>query len=235
MITFVTFKWRPRPGYRSKFEGWHVDVLRRMIARNYHAPHRFACITDDPLGIEEPDTEVWELWDDLASIPNPSGSRNPSCYRRLKLFAANAGSWIGDRVVCIDLDAVICGDITDMFAGDETFRIWSGTGGWNRYNGSLWMLKTGAHPEIWEDFDPEASPKQTRMAGCNGSDQGWFAYKFRDAAVFTSSDGVYSYRNEVARTGRLASNARIVFFHGRHDPWDKDMHSKHHWIREHYR
>ncbi len=234
MITFVCWKWRPASDYRSKFEGWHVDALARMVRRHYHAPHRFVCVTDDPSGITCPWVEVYELWDDFSHIPNPSSPRNPSCYRRLKVFARNAGDWLGERIVSLDLDAVICGDITPLFRGREDFRIW-GTVSANPVNGSLWMLRTGAHPEIWEDFDPDRSPRLAKRAGFYGSDQGWFAYKFgKDVPKWTKRDGVFSFRNDIRMGGSLPGSARIVFFHGKHDPWHKDMQVRHAWIREHY-
>jgi hypothetical protein len=236
MLTVVTFKWRPPPGYRSTFAGEHVDVLRRMVARHYPEPHRFVCVTDDARGIQEPDVELFELWPDFATVANPSGRKNPSCYRRLRLFARHPGAWLGERFVVLDLDAVIVGDMRPLWNRPEDFVIWKSSTSGNPYNGSMWMLRAGARPQVWRDFDPAVSPRETKAAGFYGSDQAWIAHALGpDEATWSARDGVHSYRNEIQHgAGRLPAGARVVFFHGKTDPWDADA-QRHAWVREAYR
>lgn len=50
MLRVVTFKWAPAPGYHTKFEAEHVNVMARMVRRFYPPPHEFVCITDDAGG-----------------------------------------------------------------------------------------------------------------------------------------------------------------------------------------
>lgn len=236
MITVVCFKWRAPPGYRSTFHGRHVDVLRRMVRRHYAGPHRFICITDDVRGIEEPDVECFELWPDLAGVINPSGRKNPSCYRRLRLFAAQPGAWLGERFVVLDLDAVITGDLGPLWDRPEDFLIWKSTTSGNPYNGSMWMLNAGARPTVWRDFDPASSPAQTKAAGFYGSDQAWIAHRLgAGEATWGPADGVLSFRNDLG-SGRapLPKEARVVFFHGKFDPWDHEA-QKLPWVREHWK
>lgn len=235
MLTFLTFKWNPPVGYRSSFSGHNVDVLRRMVRRHYKRPHRFVCVTDDPTGITEYDVEVFELWDDFQDVPNPSGRKNPSCYRRLRVFARNAGEWLGERFVHLDLDCVITREITGLLNRPEEFVCWGDTNPRNPYNGSMWLVKAGARPQVWEQFNPATSPTEARRAGYFGSDQAWFAHILGPCeARFTRAHGVYSFRNEMRRKDLLPSDARIVFFHGKHDPWDEDM-MRIAWIKDHYR
>ena len=148
MLSFVTFKWQPPTGYRSHFDAENVNTLFRMIRRHYSGPMRAICVTDDPQGIEE-SIEIVPLWDDFASVPSPHGGHNPSCYRRLKLFAPDAGKTFGDRLVAIDLDMVIIGSLDPLFDRPEDFVIWGQSDypqtQW--YNGSLWMLRTGLAPD----------------------------------------------------------------------------------------
>lgn len=237
MITFVTFKWRAPPGYRSTFKGEHVDTLRRMVARHYPHPHRFVCVTDDASGITEPDVECFELWGDFATVANPSGRKNPSCYRRLRLFAKNPGAFLGERFVVLDLDCVITGDITPLVHRPEDFVIWKSATSGNPYNGSMWMLTAGARPQVWRDFDPATSPTLTQRARLYGSDQAWIAYSLgAEEATWSMADGVHSFRNEIeGRSGRLPAGSRIVFFHGKNDPWDEAVIGRYAWVREHYR
>ncbi len=236
MLTVVTFKWRAPAGYRSTFRGEHVDTLARMVRRHYAGPHRFVCITDDASGILDPDVEIFELWSDFGAVANPSGRKNPSCYRRLRLFARNTGDWLGDRFVCLDLDCVITGDLAPLWDVDDDFRIWRSTTSGNPYNGSMWMMKAGARPEVWEDFDPQLSPYQTSRAGYYGSDQAWLAYRLGSReATWGPEDGVHSYRsNLLPNGGRLPKDSRVVFFHGKFDPWDPEP-QRLAWVREHYR
>jgi hypothetical protein len=43
-------------------------------------------------------------------VPSPCGARQPSCYRRLKAFSAEAARCSAPRFVSLDLDCVITGD-----------------------------------------------------------------------------------------------------------------------------
>lgn len=233
MLTIVTFLWKPKPGYRSKFTTAHVDVLRRMVRRHYQKPHRFVLITDDPKGLTEPDIEVFELWQDFARVENPSGRGNPSCYRRLRLFAPQPGRFLGDRFVCLDLDTVIVGDMAQLWDRPDDFLIWkSGTSG-NPYNGSMFMLRAGARPKVWTDFDPVWSPIETRRAGLYGSDQAWIALSCGPhEKTWTAEDGVLSFRLNVERvTGKQPPHARIIFFHGNGDPWDQPIQKRYPWVK----
>lgn len=234
-LTVVTFLWKPPEGYRSKYTTAHVDVLRRMVRRNYPHPHRFVLITDDPTGLQERDIEVFELWPDLGNLKNPNGSNNPSCYRRLRLFAPTPGKWLGERFVCVDLDTVIVGDLTPLWDRPEDFVIWKSPGArLNPYCGSMFMLRTGTRPRVWLDFDEETSPKMTRAANFFGSDQAWIALCLGpDEATWGPAEGAYSFRTEIG-SKPLPENARIVFFHGIPDPWDAGP-QRRPWVRRNYR
>lgn len=244
MLDVVTCRWRPKPGYRSTFPAEAVNVLQRSIARNYPHPHRFTCLTDDPEGIDTSAVRIIPMWDDWADVPNPSSSKNPSCYRRLRLFSPEMREVIGPRFVVLDLDTVVTGDLTGIFQRKEPFVIWGGQrtdprwpGSYNWYNGSLWMMDAGARAQVFETFDPAHSPRAAHNAGCRGSDQGWIAHCLGpNEATFTDADGVYSYRVHVLPAGGvLPSNARLVMFHGKHDPWQREVQQQHAWVREHWR
>lgn len=234
MLTFVAFKWKPTRGYRSNFGPESVIVLRNMINRHYHEPHRFVCVTDDVSGLQG--VETFPLWNDHAEVPNPNGSHNPSCYRRLKLFSQDARKWFGDRLVCIDLDTVIVRDITPLFDTDVDFKIWGESDfpktQW--MNGSLWMLKTGTRTKVWTEFNPRVSPWGASRAGARGSDQGWMSYILgKNEAMWGREDGIYSFRKHIAATGLLPEDARLVCWHGRIDPWHPEA-QRIPWVREHY-
>lgn len=234
MITIVTFKWTPFAGYRSQYGPEHVLALRDMVARHYPHPHRFVCVTDDASGLES--VETVPLWPDYAHVQNPMGRHNPSCYRRLKLFDPAIESVLGTRMICLDLDTVIVDDVTPIFQRQEPFIIW-GKADYPKqwYNGSIFALTAGARPQVWSMFNPRTSPRQAKMAGKAGSDQGWISFVLGPGeATFTAADGVYSYRCDIAPVNNLLPpNARIICFHGRKDPWHYDCRDIP-WVREHY-
>lgn len=230
----VCWKWTPTPGYRSSFGPEHVNTLRHMVRRNFARPHRFVCVTDDAEGIDS-EVEIVPLWDDLAHLPNPSGVRGPSCYRRLRAFAPDAAQWFGPRFVSLDLDCVITGDMTPVWDRPEDFVCWGCTHPSTTYNGSMMLMTAGARAQVWERFDPETSPAAARAAGCYGSDQGWISYCLGPhEARWSQRDGVYSFRNDVRRMRGLPKDARIVMFHGRLDPWHRDVQRDHPWVRGFY-
>lgn len=228
MISVVTFKWST-PGYRAKFTAEHVRTLQRMVARHYPDPHRFVCFTDDATGIED---IALSLWDDYASVPNPTGGGRPSCYRRLKLFDPSMSEIIGPRFVMLDLDTVITGDLRPLWNRPEDVVMWKSPSNEWPYNGAMFMANTGARPKVWTDFDPVESPKLTTAAGFRGSDQAWLSYALGpNEAVWTQADGVVYYGKMMRPRERLPKGSRIVFTTGGTAPWTL----KHQWVREHYR
>lgn len=232
-ITFVCWRWKPSPGYRSTFPPSSVYALRDMITRHYAGPFRFVCVTDQPA--ELPGIETVVLWPDFAGLQSNMGGSYPSCYRRLKLFAADAGETFGPRMVSIDLDMVIVRDITPLFDRPDDFVIWGESDFRTQaYNGSLWMLRAGTRAKVWDEFTTE-SPKVAAKAGSKGSDQGWMNYILGpNEATWTRRDGVYSFRKHIAKYGcGLPSDARVVAFHGKTDPWDYNA-QKVQWVRDHY-
>lgn len=241
MITVVCWKWKPAPGYRSKFEAAHVDVFARMIRRNYAGDCEIVCITDDAAGITE-DVRIIPLWNDFAEIPSPhdrgTGRRNPSCYRRLKMFAHDADQWLGSRIISLDLDMVVTGDLTPVFERPEDIVLWGDTNPTTYYNGGCILFTAGARPMLWDEFraNPKASIALAQRRRQWGSDQGWISARLGPGeARFRPYHGIVSYRNDCKpKGGALPAGARIVMFHGEHDPWGPEA-QKLPWVREHWR
>ncbi len=234
MISVVCWRWRSPSGYRSNFGPESVSVLRRMVARHYPEPHRFICVTDDPKGIDK-DVEIVPLWDEFASIPNPSNRRNPSCYRRLRAFSPAIAAVFGERFVSVDLDTVIVGDLRPLWNRQEDFLIWGETNPKSFYNGSMFMMTAGARRQVYEEFNPQTSPRTAHRAGRFGSDQGWISYRLGPGeATWGRQDGVYSFRVHLQEgTLPLPPEARIVMFHGLHDPWAWKAQNLP-WVQKHY-
>lgn len=233
----VCWKWKPPRGYRSSHDHTHVNTLFNMVKRHYRTPHEFVCITDDAKGLD-PDIRVVDIWDTYAKLPSPHGGHNPACYRRLKMYSAEARDFIGERFVSIDLDCVIVDDMGPVWdRPDVDFMIWGETLRTTPYNGSMQMMTAGARRQVWDDFDPILSPQQTIKAGYHGSDQAWISFKLGPhEARWTKKDGVFSWRMACRPfNGALPKDARIIFFEGQVDPWSPVALKMSPWIREHYR
>jgi hypothetical protein len=232
-LTIVCWKWSS-PGYRSEFGPEAVNVLRRMVSRHYVRPHRFCCVTNEPKGID-PQVEIIPDREDFKDIPSPHGGRNPSCYRRLRLFAPDAGEIFGPRFVSLDLDCVIVRDMIPVWDRPEPFVIWGDTNPKTLYNGSMMLLKAGARTVVWNNFNPKHSPRLAQSSGNFGSDQAWISFCLgRGEKKWSRIDGVYSYRNEIMRRGSmLPPDARIVMFHGLTDPWSPEA-QRLSWVRQHW-
>jgi hypothetical protein len=235
--SIVCWKWQ-QPGYRSTFGPETVNTLLRMVRRNYAEPCRFICVTDDAKGLD-PQVEVVPDWKDYANVPAPSGSRNPSCFRRLRAFAPDIGDVFGKRFVSMDLDVVITGDLMPLFDRPEDFVMFADTNPRTFYNGSLMMMTAGARSHVWTSFDPVRSVKAARAAGHFGSDQAIISHCLGpNEAKWTTADGVYSFRNHL--NGETASpktelppNARAIIFHGCRDPWSPQS-MRLDWVRRFY-
>lgn len=235
MLSVVTFKWR-QPNYHTRYESEHVNVLRNMVARNYPDQHRFFCVTDDPAGLD-PGIIVVPLWQEHSRLKNPSNLTGPSCYRRLKLFSKEASDIFGDRLVALDLDTVIVADVRPLWNRPEPFVGWGDTHPRTRYNGSMFLLKTGSRTFIWDEFDPVRSPREAHGAKHFGSDQGWLSYRLGpNEARWANNAGIYSWRVHLhPKGGSLPNDARVVMFHGKVKPWDTAVLGQHEWVRRCWR
>lgn len=238
-MTFVTWRWKPQAGYRSTFAPESVRTLRNMLKRHYPKPHRFVCVTDTPHELFRCDRtiETIPLWKDWADIPSPHGGHNPSCYRRLRLFAPDAAKVFGDtELASLDLDSVLVRDVTSVFDRTEDFVAFGETDPRSFYNGSFMRLRAGTRTQVWERFNPATSPKEAKAAGRFGSDQGHISHVLGPGeAIWRPSDGVYSFRVHL-QSGKkpLPDNARLIAFHGGIDPWMAQA-MRIPWIKEHYR
>jgi hypothetical protein len=235
MITIVCWKWESAKEYRSKFTSEHVRTLASMIARNTTVPYRIVCVTDDVKSVWGiPKVEPFEIWKEPeVFVPSP----HTNCYRRLKLFDKDLPRNIfGSRVLSIDLDCVIVGNIDHILTEKSDFCGWSMKV--MPFNGSLWSLKVGAKPEVWDDFKGQESRDMASALGYLGSDQAWMSYKLNNSGkqYTPENHGVFSWKRHIKGKG-LPENASIVFFHGVPDPWDPSLKGipEAKFISEHYR
>src|SRR5215471_12145415 len=131
VLTVCTWLWG------NKYSLADVWRLKRGVLRHLEQAHRFLVMTErerDPfslLGVER------------HAIKDPELTGIAGCFCRLRMFdygwQQNRG--IDDRLVCIDLDAIMTGPLDVLFDRPESFVILAGANSVNPcpFNGSVMM------------------------------------------------------------------------------------------------
>lgn len=164
----------------------------------------------------------------------------PGCLCRLKMFSPawqerrNIGK--GDRLVCLDLDSIVTGPLDPLFDRQEDFVILHGANAANPcpFNGSVMMLRAGAHPEVWDSFTLDAARAAPYYEFPD--DQAWLWHKLPTAAGWQCgvATGIYAFKKPgwPQHSDDLPNDARLVVFPGKRDP-SQFAHLP--WVREHWR
>lgn len=223
MLVVTTWLWG------SKYSQDDVRKLHAGVSRYLKEEHRF--FVASPSGEDEHLTNI------------------PGCFCRLRMFDPEWQKEMevqeGDRVVCMDLDIVITGPLDPLFCRPESFMILQGANAANPcpFNGSLMMLRAGAHPEIWSDFDPALELSWSKGGHLSNErpfyyefpdDQGHLAHKLPNAGGWKvgSQSGVYAFQKPAWPKGDdLPSDARMVVFPGWRSP-EKFKHLD--WVKENW-
>lgn len=228
MLTVLTWLWQ-QPGGRTRFTADHVNTWADMVSRNLSMPHRIACVTSTPEGIDASVDIIAPPGDFVDVRSSRWGDRKPQCYRRLSMFRRDAAKIFGRRFVCMDLDVVVGGQLDPLFDRKDDLVLFKGTSKDRPYNGSLMLIKAGCRPKVFEDFTPEGA-EQSGQKFC-GSDQAWLAHCLGwNEATWDETDGVYFYARYARNYERLAP--RLLFFPGSLKPWHLPTDR---FIRNHYR
>lgn len=186
-----------------------------MVRRHLAMPHRVACVTDMPEGIDA-SVEIIAPPGDFLDISTPRwGNGRPQCYRRLSMFRRDAADLFGERFVCMDLDCVIADSLDPLFDRGEDFVIYKGTAASRPYNGSMMLIQAGCRPQVYEDFNQQAA--LTSSQEFCGSDQAWLAHCLGwGEKTWDETDGVEFFGNAYRKR---KSQPRILFFPGTLKPW----------------
>ncbi len=132
LLTVVCVKWG------TKYGAEYVNKLYRGVTRHLSIPHTFVCYTDDRTGLDG-NIVVRELMDTQWS----------GWWNKAFLFADSVSTGLkGSRVLYIDLDTIIVGDITPLASFSGDFIIWGTAGLANEdredgYNSSIMCWREG--------------------------------------------------------------------------------------------
>jgi len=215
VITILAWLWR-QPKSRTNYPAEHVNIWASMVRRNLSMPHRIACVTDMPEGID-PRVEIITPPGDFLNISSPHWANGkPQCFRRLSMFRPDAAGIFGERFVCMDLDCVVSGRLDPLFDRNDDLVLYKGTASSRPYNGSLMLIRAGCRPHVFEDFNQQAALEASKQF-C-GSDQAWLAHRLGwSEATWDERDGVHFVSSMSTR--KRMSSPRVVFFPGRLKPW----------------
>ncbi|HEY4136487.1 MAG TPA: hypothetical protein VGO34_14880 [Alphaproteobacteria bacterium] len=229
-LTVMTWLWR-QDGGRVAYAAHHVNIWADMVRRHLSTPHRIACVTDMPDGID-PWIDIITPPRDFVSVCIPTwGVDKPQCLRRIALFRPDAADIFGARFVSMDMDCVITGEIAPLFADAADFKMYRGTTNERPYNGSMLMMTAGARSQVYERFTPAAAEQAGRQYV--GSDQAWISYVLgRGEATWGVEDGVGCYGSSLLPP---PDARRLTFFPGTPKPWQLAETGGDAWVQDNYR
>jgi hypothetical protein len=223
-LTVCTWLWG------RKYSPVYVERLYAGLRRHLKQSFRFMCLTEPDRIIHFSNGIV------RRGIKDPELTRMKGCFARLRMFDPD---WqqeylIDDRLVCLDLDVVITGELDPLFDRPEPLVILQGANIANPcpYNCSVMMMRPGKHAEIWRDFNVNQLDQIPQYDFPD--DQGWIWYRAPHAAAWHVGprSGIYAYKKRAWPLGDLLpADARIVAFPGARDP-NQFLHLP--WVKEHW-
>jgi hypothetical protein len=233
MLLVVTYLWG------SKYSPDDVVKLINGLDRGLEQDRGIVVLSDRPWQYVGPVPNVWV-------IPIPPEDRGLTkirgCFARMRLFDPSFQDNLEilfdqkvDRIACVDLDVVVTGKLDPLFNRPEPFLILGGANSSNPcpYNGSIWMLRPGAFPQVWKHFSVEDVEKIPFFDFPD--DQGWMHYKIPMAATWEAGtrSGIYAFQKPGWPDGNcLPGDARLVVFPG----WRSPQQFRHlGWVRDNWR
>ncbi len=118
----------------------YVNRLHAAVERHMKRRHDFLCLTDDPRG--------------LGCLHLPIGTDLPGWWAKLILFKPHQ-ALMGARVIFLDLDTVILGNIDFLLAYEGDFAILRDFYRPNGYGSAIMSIAPAFGGRIWRDFKPE--------------------------------------------------------------------------------
>ena len=240
-LTVVCMLWSDPnvPGKDYTLGNEHVRVLKSMVARHLHLPHRFVCLSEEiKAGAKWP----FGLSPGVEYAPLDHRTHRPQTrFAKLQLFRKDIGRLLGERILYLDLDAVIVDDITPLVDRTEDLVLWRNPRfdeglTPSRYNTSMILLTAGVRPDLYDDFDEDAYAEFETLTPKGGTDQRWVSDRVSPRNPYWQGyDGVYGAGGLGPPPTTLPGNARIVFTPGNREPSQPHFQEKHPWAQEHYK
>jgi len=231
VISFVCFLWKGSRDYRPA----HVNMLANAVSYFHPPEHEFICFTDHPMKDFQRSIRTISMpraMQRLRELPAPQGPTFPSSYPRLWLFSEEAAELIPGRVMLLDVDAMIVGDLRPLLAHEAPFVGWRPAKVWGkekRIGGGTWSMEMGTHTHLWKLFrrDPKKMIRRARELGWNGSDQAFMSHYFVDLDpgdwdIWPKDCGIHGAQEGVWMWNYPPPGAKIVHCNGEEKHWGQE-------------
>ncbi len=199
----------------TKYGPEYVNKLRSMVVRHTTERTEFFCITDDAKGLDDGIQTIIARRDEYLS----------GWWHKCALFGGY--KFDADRIVFLDLDTVIVGNIDFLWSYQGDFCILKDFYFPERYGSAVMSIAKNAHREVWDNF--VVNPV---MALRQGGDQQWIYNQVKDADLWQDlyRDKIVSFKVD-CQMG-VPDTASIVCFHGVPRPHEVRELS---WMKENWR
>lgn len=217
-LAVATYLWSPDPGSKfiADYKADDVRKLQRGVAKHLTLPHEFVVITDRP--------ELFDADEAIRAVQIDWTTHVPgTCFVRLMTYHPDGAALIGaTRILQMDLDTLVVGNIDHIAAREENIVLWRNPAlnpkypGRSFYQGSLALHQCGTIPGIWEMFRHADAGRRWVW-----KDDQWYLSMIlgNEMPYFDGArDGVYRIAREDTPgsgvAGVLPDNACIVTFPG---------------------
>lgn len=195
MYNVISLKWG------IKFPPEYVNRLYYGVRRNVTVPFTFHCFTDDSSGVD-PNIQIHPL-----PYKNVEG-----WWQKLYLFSDEVE--IDGRVLFMDLDTLIVGNIDHYLTHDKGFTVSQDL--WQKgenVSSAIMSFETGKYKHIWETFI--RNPQQAIQSLHPHGDQKWIQKQQQQREYWQNlfPNEIVSFKSQ-CRNG-VPPQARIVCYHGK--------------------
>ncbi len=181
----------------------HVGRLRELVADYLFEPYEFVCLTNVP--------------DDVPCETIPLITDWPGWFSKIELWRPNLFT---DRVLYLDLDVDIIGDLSDIAHYDKPF---AAIQDWQRPTFNSSVMAWTPSPETDQIYTLFRDEYIIRAGG----DQAWITEIMKENHMFNTfpPEWVKSYKRNVRgrapnRLAETLEDARVIVYNGLPKPWE---------------
>lgn len=215
-VNVICMKWG------SAYTASDVNILRHMVTRHLHRPHRFVCFTDDPSGLEA-GIDVFAL----PAVPVPEGLEREA-WAKLGTFTDPLGDLSGTALF-LDLDLVVVDSLDPFFELPGRFCIIHNWTHPDRIvgNSSVYRFEVNSLGWVLDRYRQDPMGARNRYR----NEQAFLSHALTDAGVdltYWPAAWCRSFKRHCMphrllapfRRARKPESARIIVFHGNPKPQD---------------
>ncbi len=206
MLNFVTINWQNYCGCGVEYTNRLFDGIRRNL--NEETECKFIVFTDNL-------TEKYADGIEVRMLPFPDLI---GWWQKCSLFIPSLFS-DGDRVVWMDLDTIILGNIRDIAEYRGDFAILRDPFFPQHHGSAVMAWKPGYLDHIWTTWDKGGRPQFDPRG-----DQRWIETMQPKADFWQDMfPGIFlSYKAHIRPIGYVPERTRVVIFHGKPKPHELD-------------